>query len=147
MILERQDRAGWGAKVIDRLAADLREAFPDMKGFSPRNIKYARLHCGVTGVGVCARGSCTNPVVSLHRPVGEAGDPAERLWYASQAKEHGWSHNIMVLQIQSRAHERHGKAIGNFKTTLPPAESDLAEQAFKDPYLFDFLGTKCLSPL
>src|SRR3989454_830221 len=42
MILDRQERAGWGARVIDRLAADLREAFPDMKGFSPRNLKYMR---------------------------------------------------------------------------------------------------------
>jgi predicted nuclease of restriction endonuclease-like (RecB) superfamily len=42
MILERQNRAGWGAKVIDRLAKDLRDAFPDMRGFSPRNLKYMR---------------------------------------------------------------------------------------------------------
>jgi len=42
VILDRQEREGWGAKVIDRLAADLREAFPDMRGFSPRNLKYMR---------------------------------------------------------------------------------------------------------
>ncbi len=42
MILDRQERAGWGAKVIDRLASDLREAFPGMQGFSPRNLKYMR---------------------------------------------------------------------------------------------------------
>jgi predicted nuclease of restriction endonuclease-like (RecB) superfamily len=68
-------------------------------------------------------------------------DPAERLWYAQQALEHGWSHNILVLQIRGRAHERHGKALTNFEKTLPPAASDMAAQAFKDPYLFDFLGT------
>ena len=68
-------------------------------------------------------------------------DPAERLWYARQAMEQGWSHNILVLQIQGRAHERQGKAITNFRDTLPPTESDLAAQVFKDPYLFDFLGT------
>jgi predicted nuclease of restriction endonuclease-like (RecB) superfamily len=55
--------------------------------------------------------------------------------------EHGWSRNILVLQIQGRAHGRQGKAITNFKETLPPPESDLAAQVFKDPYLFDFLGT------
>ena len=63
------------------------------------------------------------------------------LWYARQAIEHGWSRNILVLQIEGRAHERHGKAITNFAATLPPADSDLAAQVFKDPYLFDFLGT------
>ncbi len=65
----------------------------------------------------------------------------ERLWYARKAIEHGWSHNVLVLQIEGRAHERHGKVISNFKTTLPPADSDMAGQVFKDPYLFDFLGT------
>jgi predicted nuclease of restriction endonuclease-like (RecB) superfamily len=55
--------------------------------------------------------------------------------------EHGWSHNIMVLQIQRRAYKRQGKAVSNFRDTLPPAKSDLASQVFKDPYLFDFLGT------
>lgn len=68
-------------------------------------------------------------------------DPAERLWYVRQVVERGWSHNILVLQIQSRAHARQGKAVTNFSATLPPGDSDLAVQVFKDPYLFDFLGT------
>lgn len=65
----------------------------------------------------------------------------DRLWYARQVLETGWSHNILVLQIESRAHERQGKAVTNFPATLPPVDSDMAAQAFKDPYLFDFLGT------
>jgi predicted nuclease of restriction endonuclease-like (RecB) superfamily len=65
----------------------------------------------------------------------------ERLWYARQSAEHGWSHNILSLQIDRRSHARAGKAITNFKATLPPSDSDLASQIFKDPYLFDFLGT------
>jgi predicted nuclease of restriction endonuclease-like (RecB) superfamily len=68
-------------------------------------------------------------------------DPKQRLWYAQQAIKHGWSHNILVLQIQARARERQGKALTNFGNTLPAADSDLAAQIFKDPYLFDFLGT------
>jgi predicted nuclease of restriction endonuclease-like (RecB) superfamily len=68
-------------------------------------------------------------------------DPAERLWYAGQAMEQGWSHSILVLQIGRGARSRQGKAITNFRDTLPPAESDMAAQVFKDPYLFDFLGT------
>lgn len=67
--------------------------------------------------------------------------PEVRLWYARRSAELGWSHNILELQIDARAHARHGKALTNFKSTLPPADSDMAAQAFKDPYLFDFLGT------
>ena len=69
-------------------------------------------------------------------------DTAEdRLWYARQVVEHGWSRNILVLQIEGRVHQRQGKALSNFEATLPPADSDMATQVFKDPYLFDFLGT------
>jgi predicted nuclease of restriction endonuclease-like (RecB) superfamily len=64
-----------------------------------------------------------------------------RLWYAEQALQHGWSQPILCLQIEGRAHERLGKALTNFKATLPPPDSDMAAQVFKDPYLFDFLGT------
>jgi predicted nuclease of restriction endonuclease-like (RecB) superfamily len=66
-------------------------------------------------------------------------DLPTRLWYARQALEHGWSRNILALQIHNRAHERHGKSINNFKQTLPPLQSDLASQFLKDPYIFDFL--------
>ncbi len=66
-------------------------------------------------------------------------DLPTRLWYARQAFEHGWSRDVLSLQIQSRAHERHGKAVTNFQRTLPPPQSDLASQLLKDPYFFDFL--------
>ncbi len=142
MILERQDRAGWGAKVIDRLAADLREAFPDMKGFSPRNLKYMRAFAAAWPERAIVQEALAQIPWYHHIALMEKLDgPAGRLWYARQALEHGWSHNILVLQIDGHAHERQGKAITNFRDTLPPAESDLAAQVFKDPYLFDFLGT------
>jgi predicted nuclease of restriction endonuclease-like (RecB) superfamily len=63
----------------------------------------------------------------------------DRLWYAAKAVEHGWSRNILALQIESGLHQRQGKAVTNFKATLPPAQSDLAQGITKDPYLFDFL--------
>jgi predicted nuclease of restriction endonuclease-like (RecB) superfamily len=66
-------------------------------------------------------------------------DLPTRLWYAGQAFEHGWSRNVLALQIQSQAHRRQGKAVTNFPRTLPPPQSDLAVQLLKDPYLFDFL--------
>jgi predicted nuclease of restriction endonuclease-like (RecB) superfamily len=142
MILDRQKRAGWGAKVIDRLAADLHEAFPDMKGFSARNLKYMRAFAAAWSEQqfvqeALARIPWYHQIALLEKVSG----PAERLWYARRAIEHGWSHNIMVLQIQRRAYKRQGKAVSNFRDTLPPAKSDLASQVFKDPYLFDFLGT------
>ena len=142
MILDRQQRAGWGAKVIDRLSADLRAAYPDMKGLSPRNLKYMRAFAAAWSgraivQEVLARIPWYHHIVLMEK----CRSQEERLWYARQSAEQGWSHNILSLQIESRAHARHGKALTNFKATLPPADTDMAAQAFKDPYLFDFLGT------
>jgi predicted nuclease of restriction endonuclease-like (RecB) superfamily len=67
-------------------------------------------------------------------------DPDLRLWYAAAAIEYGWSRDILVHQIGTRLHERSGKAITNFTATLPPADSDQAQRATRDPYLFDFVG-------
>jgi len=142
MILDRQERSGWGAKVIDRLSADLREANPEMQGLSPRNLKYMRAFATAwperTIVQrVVAQLPWRQNIALLER----LADEKTRLWYAEQTLQHGWSQPILCLQIDGQAHERHGKALTNFKATLPPADSDLASQVFKDPYLFDFLGT------
>jgi predicted nuclease of restriction endonuclease-like (RecB) superfamily len=141
-ILNRQEQAGWGAKVIDRLSADLRAAYPEMRGLSPRNLKYMRkLAAAWPDREIVQR--CVAPlpwrqnIALLERLT----DEPTRLWYANQALRSGWSSDILVLQIAGRAHERHGKALTNFPATLPPADSDMAAQVFKDPYLFDFLGT------
>ena len=66
-------------------------------------------------------------------------DFRRRLWYARKTLEHGWSRPVLVHQIESQLYERQGQAVTNFKATLPPLQSDLAEQAVKDPYTFDFL--------
>jgi predicted nuclease of restriction endonuclease-like (RecB) superfamily len=68
-------------------------------------------------------------------------DPELRLWYAQQARINGWSKNILAIQIETNLHKRMGQSANNFEITLPPSESDMANQIFKDPYLFDFLGT------
>ncbi|MEP6621666.1 MAG: PDDEXK nuclease domain-containing protein [bacterium] len=68
--------------------------------------------------------------------------PEDRLWYATKAVEHGWSRNVLALQIESGLHTRQGKAVSNFKHTLPPPQSDLAQSITKDPYLFDFLALR-----
>ena len=66
-------------------------------------------------------------------------DLPTRLWYMQQTLEQGWSRNVLALMIDDQVHRRTGKAIHNFQTTLPPPQSDLAEQVLKDPYVFDFL--------
>lgn len=141
-ILNKQKTAGWGAKIIDRLAADLRTAFPEMKGFSPRNLKYMRAFAQAwprreVVQEVLAQLPWYHNIALIEKL--KTGD--ERLWYASKAYEHGWSHNVLSIQIESKAYLRQGRAQNNFPTTLPAIESDMAVQVFKDPYLFDFLGT------
>jgi predicted nuclease of restriction endonuclease-like (RecB) superfamily len=142
MILERQEQAGWGAKVVDRLSEDLRAAYPDMRGLSSRNLKYMRKFAAAWPdraivQQLVAQLPWRQNIALLER----LADEPSRLWYARQALQNGWSSDILVLQIAGRAHERHGKALANFPATLPPADSDMAAQVFKDPYLFDFLGT------
>jgi predicted nuclease of restriction endonuclease-like (RecB) superfamily len=68
-------------------------------------------------------------------------DTDARLWYARKTIENGWSRDILSLQIEGALYKRQGKAVHNFAAVLPPSDSDMAAQAFKDPYLFDFLGT------
>lgn len=67
-------------------------------------------------------------------------DPGVRRWYAAQAIEHNWSRNMLVMQIETRLHERSGTAVTNFETSLPKPQSDRARESLKDPYCFDFLG-------
>jgi predicted nuclease of restriction endonuclease-like (RecB) superfamily len=140
-ILTRQRQQGWGAKVIDRLASDLQKEFPDMKGFSPRNLKYMRAF---------AEAYPNEPIVQevlaqitwYHNIalIEKLKSPEERLWYAQKTVEHGWSRNVLVHQIETGLHRRLGAALTNFDRTLPKPQSDLAQQLLKDPYNFDFLS-------
>jgi predicted nuclease of restriction endonuclease-like (RecB) superfamily len=141
-ILDKQDVQGWGSRVIDRLAADLREAFPEMKGFSPRNLKYMRAFAAAWPDPEIVQQSVAQLSWRHNLALLEKlRSPDDRLWYAAKTLEYGWSSNILVLQIEAQAHRRQGKAQTNFPATLPPPDSDMAVQVFKDPYLFDFLGT------
>ncbi len=142
VILERQQHQGWGARVIDRLSADLREAYPEMQGLSPRNLQYMRAFAAAwPGRAIVQRVVAQLPWRQNIALLERLAEGNTRLWYAEQTLRHGWSQPVLCLQIDRRAHSRIGKAQTNFEIALPPAESDLAAQAFKDPYLFDFLGT------
>jgi predicted nuclease of restriction endonuclease-like (RecB) superfamily len=139
-ILERQEREHWGAKVIDRLAADLKKAFPEMKGFSLRNLKYMRAFAEAWPEErimqqLAAQIPWFHDCVLLDKLQGQE----DRLWYARATVEHGWSRNVLVHQIEMTLHKRAGAAVTNFGRTLPAPQSDLAQQITKDPYTFDFL--------
>ncbi len=127
--------------MIDRLAQDLRREFPDMKGFSARNLKYMRAFAEAYP----DKEFVQQPVAQIPwghnvRTLDYVKDPAERIWYIRQTIEHGWSRNVLVHQIESGLYHRKGKAITNFDRTLPAPQSDLAREVLKDPYVFDFLG-------
>ena len=140
-ILARQAEQGWGAKVIERLAEDLRAAFPEMKGFSRANLMYMRAFAEAwpdaeivqQAVGQLPWG---HNLVLLSR----LKDPEQRLAYARSAIAHGWSRNVLNIHIETRLLERTGTAVTNFDLSLPKPQSDLARESLKDPYRLDFLG-------
>jgi predicted nuclease of restriction endonuclease-like (RecB) superfamily len=141
-ILERQKKEGWGARVIDRLSSDLKKAFPDMTGFSPRNLKYMRTFAeSWPDRAFVQRTVAQLPWRSNLTLLEKLSNPETRLWYAQKALELGMGKDMLAIQIDTRLHERQGKAINNFPAALPPSNSDMAAQIFKDPYIFDFLGT------
>lgn len=143
MILARQEAEGWGAKVIDRLSRDLHAVFPGQHGFSPRNLKYMRAFADAwPDPQFVQQPAAQIPWTHHCMLLDKVQTPADRLWYAAKAIENGWSRNILALQIQSALHTRQGRAVSNFPATLPPPQSDLAQQITKDPYLFDFLNLR-----
>jgi predicted nuclease of restriction endonuclease-like (RecB) superfamily len=140
-ILKSQEKHGWGAKIIDQLSRDLQSAFPEMKGFSTRNLKYMRKFAE----------EYPDPEfvqqVVAQLPWGHniflmdlVSDKQNRLFYMKRAIEYGWSRNVMVMQIETALHKRQGQAITNFKQKLPSPQSDLVHYTLKDPYIFDFLS-------
>lgn len=140
-ILAAQEREGWGAKVIDRLAADLRREFPEMRGFSPRNLKYMRrMAAAWPDAAFVPQVVAQIPWGHIRTVLDAIGEPELREFYIRKTIEHRWSRNVLALQIASRLHEREGAAVTNFAATLPAPQSDLARQTIKDPYVFDFLS-------
>lgn len=140
-ILQRQASQSWGAKVIERLANDLRAAFPEMKGFSARNLKYMRYfaeHCPAQQFG--QQPAAQLPWFHIVTLLTQLQTPHDRAWYAEQAVKNGWSRTTLALRIKHQDRQRQGQAVTNFSTRLPAPHSELAHETLKDPYLFDFLG-------
>ena len=139
-ILTRQKEQGWGAKIVDRLAEDLRREFPEVTGFAPRNVKYMRaLAEAWPKEQIVQQLVAQIPWGHNVRILDYVKNPAEREWYIRQTIQNGWSRNVLVHQIESGLYQRQGKALTNFTNTLPAPQSELAQQIVKDPYNFEFL--------
>lgn len=155
-VIDRQHQEGWGASVIEQMAGDIQKEFPGIEGFSSRNVWRMRAfylawtkECEKLPQPVAEMDGLNPPRVVAEIPWGhnavlleKVKDPLKRLWYAVKTIEHGWSRPVLVHQIEGGAYSRQGKAVTNFKATLPPPQSDLAKQMIKDPYNFDFLTLK-----
>ena len=138
-ILSRQSVQGWGAKIIERLANDLRKNFPDMKGFSSRNLKYMRSFAEAwPEKQIVQQAVAQLPWGHNLVLLSKLKTTEERLAYAEKVIENGWSRNVLVMHIETGFIERQGSAITNFKERLPKPQSDLAKESLKDPYRFDF---------
>ena len=139
-ILTRQQAEGWGTKVIERLAKDLKREFETMKGLSRSNLLYMRAFAEAWPDEQIVQ-QLVGQIPWGHniQLLDKIANRDERTWYARKTIENGWSRNVLVLQIESGLYARQGGAITNFERTLPKPQSDLAQQLIKDPYNFDFL--------
>jgi predicted nuclease of restriction endonuclease-like (RecB) superfamily len=141
-IVEKEEKSAWGSGLIERLSRDLTHAFPDMKGFSRRNLYAIRqwyLFYSAQSAFV------PQPVAQMpwgHNRliVSKIKDYDEALWYALAANENGWTRDDLELKIEKLEYRRVGRALTNFPRTLPAVQSGLARETLKDPYNFDFLG-------
>lgn len=139
-ILQQQQQEGWGTKVIERLAQDLKREFPEIKGFSRSNLMYMRAFAeAYPDEAIVQR--CVGQIPWRHNIalLEKVKSLDQRIWYTQKTIENGWSRDVLVHQVESGLFERQGNAISNFDQTLPPPQSDLAKQIIKDPYHFDFL--------
>lgn len=171
-ILEKQKREGWGTQVVNQLSQDLMQRFPDDRGYSARNLRemkrfaesypdfpfvqvsLAKLQGGTIWQASLAKleshdGFIQVPLTQItwyHHIslLPKVKDAAERAFYIMATASEGWTRDTMLTQIANGYIHAKGNSINNFEHTLPPVQSDLARQAFKDPYKFSFLGTVAL---
>jgi len=148
-IVEKQEESCWGTKIIEKLGKDIQDAFPGIEGFSRTNIFRMRAFYKAYQNSPPAGGQFPNdpPEVLASIPwrhnsvlVEQLKKYEERIWYAQKTIEYGWSRSVLEIMIENSLRSRQGKAITNFKAVMPPPQSDLAQQATKDPYLFDFIA-------
>jgi len=141
-ILDRQQHAGWGAKIIDRLARDLHAAFPYQRGWSRSNLHYMRSFAAAwpTEEDFVPQAVGQLPWGHIRLLLDRLDDRDLRTWYAGAALEYGWSRNVLHHHLATELHRREGEAASNFVTQLPALDSDLAQQLTRDPYVFEHLA-------
>ena len=137
-----QTEYSWGSKFLENLSRDLSKEFPDVKGFSKRNLEIIRKWVKFWDDEIAKQ------VVSqlFQIPWGhniviiqKCKDIQEAIFYVQNTFRYGISRNVLIHQIESGLYRRKAKAINNFAQTLPPIESDMVKEITKDPYIFDFL--------
>ena len=154
-ITEKQEKAKWGTGLINQLSEDLKKEFPNIGGFSKRNLHYCRnfylfynQNAIVQQVVAQIQTNDNHYIIDdcIKIPWGhniliiqKAKSIQEATFYIKQTIENNWSRAILLNQIDSNLFDRQGKSISNFENTLPKAQSDLAKELLKDPYNFDFL--------
>ena len=143
IILKFQDKEGWGSKVIDNISKEIKNEFPDLKGFSTRNLKYMRKFAleykEIKFVQeVLAQITWYQNITLLEK----VKDIDQRIWYIDKITENGWSRNTLVHQIESNLFERQNNVTKttNFMEKLEAPNNKLAVEALKDPYIFDFIS-------
>lgn len=132
----------WGNKFIDNLAKDIKLAYPESIGYSVRNLKYmAKFAEEYTDEQIVQTLSAQLTWSHNVDIMNKVKDMNQRKWYMLKAIENGWSHNVLVHQIESKLYERQAVAtkVTNFDKLLPAPQSELATQIMKDPYVFDFI--------
>lgn len=141
-IVEKQEELGWGKSVVEQLALDLRHAFPDVTGFSSRNLWHMRtFYVAYKDDPILQQLVAEIPWGHNLAILAKVKEHAQRLWYVQQTIQNGWSRNVLVHQIESDLYSRQVAAVKttNFPDTLPSPQSELVEQMIKDPYIFDFI--------
>ncbi|MDD1621895.1 MAG: PDDEXK nuclease domain-containing protein [Methylococcaceae bacterium] len=144
-IVSKQATQAWGSGFLEKLSQDLMQEFPDMKGFSKRNLElirqWRRYWTSDAAIAKQAVAQLTTiPWGHNLAIISKCHSHTEALYYVQQTQAHGWSRAVLTHQIESGLWQREGQALNNFAQTLPAPQSDLAAQMLKDPYVFDFLS-------
>jgi predicted nuclease of restriction endonuclease-like (RecB) superfamily len=159
-IVDRETLAQWGSGFIDAFSRDLKGAFPDLGGFSSKNLRYCRaffrFYCDPAiwqqavakleerpWAGTEAELSALLASIPWGHNIQiftKCSSVTEARFYMEQTLEQGWSRDVLAMQLKSNLYARAGKAVSNFSRTLALPQSDLAQQTLKDPYTFDFMA-------
>lgn len=140
-IVAKQQEAAWGDGFLAQMSRDLQAEFPDMKGFSKRNLELMRQWYRFWLNAPAIAQQLVSQIPWGHNLViiSKIKDADQAVFYIQKTIQNNWSRAVLTHQIESGLCQREGKSITNFQATLPAPQSDLARQTIKDPYHFDFL--------